>query len=604
MMPTGPTTLLLLLALGALAVLTAARAMDTVLGWRHRGRAAVAALVVGAGVVALARASVAVQAAAGALLTAAAAAVVWHHRTRSTSTVARWGARSRRKAGVASTLDVARVASSWAMKRKATTVRPSLADLGWWARWRTATSQVAVLLCRVGGLRVWSSIEDVTLLFGGPRTGKTGWFAGRIIDAPGAAVVTSSRTDLHALTAGLRARRGPTYVFNPAGLGGMPSTITFDPLTGCADSVTAAQRAWDMLPGASGSNSERAYWTDQARRVLTALLHAAALETATMIDVLRWVAAPPDEARKEVTAILRRSPETAYADDAEQFFRTNERTRTSITSTMMPALGWLMSPAARAAASGATAFNVAELLRTKATIYILGAKDERIAALVCALTGCIARESRQIAARQDNGRLDPPLTLALDEAALISPVPLNEWTADMGGAGITIVAAFQSRAQMMDRWDETGARVIVGNAASIMVFGSMRERDDLTYWSDLTGERDEPVATTDSRGHITSRTVRTVPVVSASQLANLPRYRVLVFHRGMAPVIGRVRMAWTRRDVRAQAKVDRRAAQAVVAAAEEAARAAHDSPAAGWAGESPTRPVLDRAPGEGSPDGW
>jgi len=79
---------------------------------------------------------------------------------------------------------------------------------------------------------------------------------------------------------------------------------------------------------------------------------------------------------------------------------------------------------------------------------------------------------------------------------------------------------------------------------------------------------------------------------------------VLVFHRGMAPVIGRVRMAWTRRDVRAQAKVDHRAAQAVVAAAEEAARTAHPSPDAGWAGESPTRPVEHRAPGEGSPDGW
>lgn len=39
---------------------------------------------------------------------------------------------------------------------------------------------MGVELCRVGLQRVWSSIEDVTLVFDGPRTGKTGWLAGRV----------------------------------------------------------------------------------------------------------------------------------------------------------------------------------------------------------------------------------------------------------------------------------------------------------------------------------------------------------------------------------------------------------------------------------------
>jgi type IV secretion system protein VirD4 len=33
----------------------------------------------------------------------------------------------------------------------------------------------------------------------------------------------------------------------------------------------------------------------------------------------------------------------------------------------------------------------------------------------------------------------------LDEAALICPVPLDKWTADMGGRNITIHIAAQSR---------------------------------------------------------------------------------------------------------------------------------------------------------------
>ena len=434
-------------------------------------------------------------------------------------------------------------------------------------------------LCRAGLLRVWASTEDVVCLFGGPRTGKTGWLAGRVIDAPGAVLVTSTRTDLHALTAPLRARRGPVYVFNAVGLGDLPSTITFDPLTGCTDPVTAAERATDLLAaGETGISGDRAFWDAQARRVLAALLHAAALGELSMRTVLEWIA-DPEAAQREVTGLLRRSPEPAYAEDAAQFMTTNERTRTSITSTIMPALGWLTSPAASAAATGANPFDVAELLRSRATVYLLGAEETQAAPLVCALTGHIARQARRLAARQTGGRLDPPLTLALDEAALISPVPLEQWTADMGGRGVSIVAAFQSRAQLIARWGSTGAAIILNNTAAILVFGGTRDREDLAYWSTLAGDRDEPVTTTDPSGRVTSRTVRKVPVLSPAQLANLPGGRVVLFRRGMPVVIGRVRMAWRRRDVRQQVKLARRESRAVVEAAENATRSVPSSPA-------------------------
>jgi len=499
--------------------------------------------------------------------------VGWVRFSRTSATVTRWGARSRRKAGVASTLDIARVASWVAMRRTATVVRPSLGELPWHERVRRATTEVAVPLCRVGALRVWASVEDVVCLFGGPRTGKTGYLAGRVIDAPGATLVTSTRTDLHELTAGLRARRGPVYVFNAVGLGDLPSTITFDPLTGCTDPVTATERATDLIAAGAqrGGDSERAWWDAQARRVLAALLHAAALGELSMRDVLRWVADPAGSQR-EVNALMRRSPEPAYAQEAAQFLTTNDRTQTSITSTIMPALGWLTSPAACAAASGRTPFDVGELLRSRATVYLLGAEETYAAPLVTALTGHIAREARRLAARQPGGRLDPPLGLILDEAALISPVPLPSWTADMGGRGVSIIAAFQSRAQVIARWGETGAAIILNNSAAVMVFGGTKDRDDLTYWSTLAGERDEPVTTTDQHGRVTSRTVRHVPVLPAAQLANLPTGRVVVFRRGMPTVIGRARMAWHRRDVRAHTRTTRRQARAVVAGAEATTR--------------------------------
>jgi type IV secretory pathway TraG/TraD family ATPase VirD4 len=495
-----------------------------------------------------------------ALLAAAAVAgtLAWNRWARSAGLVTRWSARTRRKAGVASTFDVLRRGGGWAMRRRAGTVRPSLAGLSRWRRLALLrTREVAVRLCRAGLVAVWSSIEDVTLVFGGPRTGKTGWLAGRVLDAPGAVLVTSTRTDLHELTAELRGRRGPVFVFNPVGLAGLPSTITFDPLTGCADPVTAAERATDLLAAtgrrsAGNGSGDREFWDAQARRVLAALLHAAALGARCMPDVLGWVA-DPERAARDVPALLRRSGVPAFEQDALQFIGTNERTRTSITSTVMPALGWLTHPAAAVAAASGPGFDVAELLAQRATVFLLGAEETQVAPLVCALTGHIAREARGLAAGEPGGRLDPPLTLALDEAALISPVPLESWTADMGGRGVTILAAFQSRAQLLARWGEHNAATILNNTGALMVFGGTRDRDDLQFWSTLAGERDERITTTDLHGRVASRTLRRVPVLPPAQIANLPTGKVLLIRRGLGPVIGRAQMAWRRRDVRAAA---------------------------------------------------
>ena len=484
----------------------------------------------------------------------------WAHRmSRTSATVTRWGARIRRKVGVASTLDIIRVGSALAMRRKTGTVRPSLRAGNRRERLRQLAgvglpaAEVAVQLCRVGFLRVWSSIEDVVLAFGGPRTGKTQWLAGRIIDAIGAVLVTSTRTDLLDQTRALRARKGPVFVFNAVGLAGRESTITFDPLTGCSDPVTASERATDMLGAVSRGNSgDREFWEGQARRVLAALLHAAALDDgrSTMADVLAWVS-NPDDAERQVTGLLRQSPVQAFRDDAAQFVTTNDKTRSSITSTIMPALGWLTSPAAAAAgAPSATPFDVGDLLVRRATVYMLGGEETQAAPLVCALTGHIAREARRIAATRPGGRLDPPLTLALDEAALISPVPLDRWSADMGGRGVTIIANFQSRAQMLDRYGDAKTAATINNSGGTVLFGGTRDRDDLNYWSHLSGDRDEPITTTDLNGRVASRTTRRVPVLAPAQLSNLPAGKVVVFRRGMPPVVGRAEQAWRRRDIR------------------------------------------------------
>lgn len=488
----------------------------------------------------------------GALVLLLTFALWLYRREGSAGRVTRLSRRSRRNEGTASAFAIWRTSGRHAARRKAAVMRPSFRELPFYQRMRTPTREFASPIARFGLVRIWSPVEDVTLRIGGPRTGKTGELACRILDAPGAVIATSTRTDLIELTSLCRSQGGPVAVFNPSGVGGLDSTVTFSPLSGCEHPAVATTRAADLLAGVSApgrDGGDREFWSGQAKRVLASLMHAAALGGAGMRDVLSWVA-DPDNAAQAVSKFLRRSPESAYETDALQFLGMNERTRSSICATIMPALGWLTdSTAAAAAAKGD--FDVETLLEQRGTVYMLGAEEAQVAPLVTALTGHIAREARRLAGLRRGGRLDPPLTLALDEAALICPVPLDNWTADMGGRGVTIHIAAQSRAQLRQRWGDTGAAAIMNNVATLLIYGGTRDPEDLNAYSTLTGEREEKVPTFDADGNVTATTTRRIPVLSAGQIAQLPAKHAVVIRRGLAPAVGKVQMAWTRRDVKA-----------------------------------------------------
>jgi type IV secretion system protein VirD4 len=489
--------------------------------------------------------------------------------------------RSRRNDGVASRWAIWRTSGRFWVRRRMTVLKPSTREMNFVQRMRVPTTELATPLARVGRQRVWSPHEDVVVIVGPPRTGKSGSMAGRILDAPGAVIATSTRTDLLELTGPVRSRIGPVCVFNPSGLARLDSSIVFDPLIGCKNAKTATERATDMLSGAEGpgreSTGDRAFWQGQAIRVLGGLMHAAALGGASMLDVQRWVA-DPDLYAGEVQRHLRGSRLESIRVDALQFVTTNNNTRTSITSTIMPALAWLNDETAAKAAGQGTApkpvlvdgdvrvseragFDVADLLRTRGTVYLLGAEDSQVAPLVCALTGHIARTARQLASEMPGGRLDPNLTLALDEAALICPIPLDRWTSDMGGRNISIHIAVQSRAQLRQRWGDTGTAAILNNAATLIVFGGGRDTDDLIVYSTLAGERHEKTRVHDPHGRLVSTGTQRVSVLPPAQIAQLGFGQVVIFRRGLAPAIGRVEMAWKRHDVRTVARQDRREAR-------------------------------------------
>jgi type IV secretory pathway TraG/TraD family ATPase VirD4 len=549
--------LVLFIAIGAVATIVVADVLRKVNRYVHRetrgrARSVLATLIVAAAV--WMYVSYGAAALTGAVIAASGSAITWvmWWRGGTARTVTRWGEKARRRSGVATPLQVARVTSAWAMHRKARAVRPHLRYAGWLQRWRTPTRELAVELCRAAGMRVWSSVEDVVLIIAGPRRGKTALLGTPVIDAPGAVVTTSTRTDLYDQTRALRAKQGPIWVYNPGAVGDLESTISFDPVHGCDDPTVAIDRAADMIPEREGVRGDSADWDAQSRRVLAAFLHAAGLSEGTRDchDILRW-AANPDHIGDEVHELLQASPIPSFRPAVDQFIGLNPTTRSSITTGILPALQWLHSPAAVASTKGGTPFNVADLVLGKGTVYLLGRHEANTAPLLQALTGYIAREARRLAAQPTfegacNGRLDPPMRFPLDEAARVCPVPLPDWTGDFGGSGIQLMPVFQSYADMVAKYGEAGAERLLNNSNVLMYIGGNKAVGGLKAFSDLAGDRDETVVTRNGDGDITSTSVRKAPVLSVGQLACLPKWKAIVYTGEMPIVIGRVIPVWKR----------------------------------------------------------
>jgi hypothetical protein len=516
---------------------------------------------------------------------------------------------------MASGWSVLRRASGWSLIRRAKVLRPSLRG-----HWFVRAIWVGTPLARVGRLlRVWSSNEDTTVRVGGPRMGKSAELASRILDAAGAVIATSTRTDLYricapllrgermltllnaaGLTAGLVGWIGlwllglpgwpaaglglvvvvtvsvltgpqartprPVLVFNPSGTGGLASTVAFNPLVGCTNPKTAGDRAGDLMQGASlgdGRGGEREFWISQARRALAPMIHAAALSGASMRHVQEWLS-DPDTHRATVERILRRSPSRALEHDAIQFFNTNTTTRSSITTSAMPALAWLadeVAAEATEAGEGRIELDIEWLLNQRAVVFMIGAEEAQTAPLLTALTAHIAREARRIAALQPGGRLDPPLTGVLDEAALICTPPLERWTADMGGLGFTLHIGVQSFAQLEGKYGRTGAATILNNTGTLLVFGGTRSPEDLNIYATLVGEYEAITPHWDERGDRRGYGTHMRAPLSRAQIAGLSEFHVLIIKNKMLPMIGRIRPVWDRADVKATERAARYATQ-------------------------------------------
>lgn len=417
---------------------------------------------------------------------------------------------------------------------------------------------------------IYSELENCVVIVAPPRQGKTLQLKGNLIQFPGSVVATSTKLDIIKDTARRRRRnRGPCLLFNPEGLGGVASTLRWNPVSGCDDPATAIDRAGYLLSGAAaggGSTTDREFWTNNANKVLRAYLFAAARSGASLMTVKAWANNPKDRTAVELLVADDATP-AGWAGELSQVLDSYDRFRESVFATLALVFDFLGSPGAREVVepgAGEECFDVRSFLAERATLYLIGSHRDygSIAPLFSALTGLIYETAKRMAEESRGGRLDPPVLFALDEAPNICPVPLHRWTSEAGSRGIPIITCIQSYKQLVDVWGPARGAIIWENSTVKMFLPAGSDDETLKKVSALCGEYEVPRVTesTGPNGVSRSTVMERRPTFAPHEIRMLDDFTALVLKGNKKPVKVRLVPFWERRSTRrAEAKAAKRA---------------------------------------------
>ncbi|MEV1048060.1 type IV secretory system conjugative DNA transfer family protein [Streptomyces sp. NPDC049916] len=281
-------------------------------------------------------------------------------------------------------------------------------------------------------------------------------------DAEGPTLVVTSDPTVWAETKDARAKLGPVLVYDPGHLSDTPARLHWAPTAGCEHPDTAAVRAAALLAPVRPQARIDAAVADTAQTLLQCWLHAAAVDGRPFRQVARWASGT---AAHDPVRVLRTHPKaasglagllesalTAYPERREVAQELNVRAFSALSSVHI-------REACTANRSDTAALE--SFAREGGTLYLVGEpiEDPRThpgaMPLLTALASHVVEHGRRMAARSSDGRLDPPMTLVLDDVAAVAPLPQLPELLERGQElGLPTVALLRSREQGRARWQE------------------------------------------------------------------------------------------------------------------------------------------------------
>ncbi|TCD54116.1 hypothetical protein EJ419_05550 [Alloscardovia theropitheci] len=482
--------------------------------------------------------------------------------------------------------DVVEYVSAQTLSAAADHVLPEFRANGWPAHQPIPARWMGISIGTCHGVNTWASSEQPLYVLGPARSGKTtSVVIPLIMEAPGAVVATSSRRDIIDATYSfkrdgwqvtnryqntpatinnskpLTGRAGSCYLFDPMNVAGsdnphtdptLPPRLNWNPITLCANPVIARACAETMVNtvGIQGDNKS---WANAAIDIVQGLLLAAGLENKTLTDVYEW--SSNTQSCQTAARILRNHPENPtaglWAMHIEQLI--GEDTRIS-SSKMIGVTGAFSSLSLQQVRDAVTpdptrpVLSVDEFVQSTDTIYLLsplrpssGASAAGAGVFMTMFLTQVRDAARRIAPTKLGGRLQPPLTLVLDEIANIEPwQELPQLFTAGTGEGIWPCAFFQSRKQAEDAYGKAEGQM--WESSNKLIMGGLSIDTELREISLLTGHRlvqhtDDSYNTNGSlfMGGSTSTRSDKVAVLEPDEVRRLPYGNALNLHTSHRP---------------------------------------------------------------------
>lgn len=450
--------------------------------------------------------------------------------------------------GVARRAEILHDFGSRAVRKRGKFTRPGLA--------RPTIQDVSWTLGRSRGVTVHVSTEESMVIQGAPRSGKGLYVViNAILDAPGAVVTTSTRADNLVVTMRARSTGGrPVTVFDPQGMSGIPSSLRWSPVRGCENPDIATRRAL-VITADTEMKGENAAWQKRSLIVLQGLLHAAALSGEGVRAFRRWSSSPV-LAREALEVLGRPGAALGWQADLMGILEDDPRNTSNSWIGVSAAVAPLSSPKVLAALDPqdeSEEFDPKQFIRDRGTLYLIGTKAGAAAAgpYLSALIDDIDNAAREMAFVSPGGRLDPPLSLILDEIANLAPWPgLPVALADGGGIGISTLVVLQSLSQARSGWSIDEAATIWDSAIIKVIFGGGSDERDLRSLAGLLGERSLTLTTRSwsSQGRQDGEQIRETPVIALDEIRRLPVGTALMLGRRTRPILLDLREWHKRKD--------------------------------------------------------
>ncbi|MGW1724731.1 type VI secretion protein [Streptomyces sp. NPDC002306] len=300
---------------------------------------------------------------------------------------------------------------------------------------------------------------DGTVLYATPET-RHATATQAVRDAEGATLVVTSNPALWQDTKDARAKLGPVHLYDPTHLCDTPARLHWSPTAGCEEKQTAVRRAVALLTPVRPTAKIDQAVSDTAETLLRSYLHAAAIDGRTIRHVHRWSQGTQIQ---DAVRTLRTNPKAApgSAGELEAALTSHPERRDIAQELASRALSSLFTVNIREACTPnrTDALALDSFLDEGGTLYVVGEsiEDPRTnpgaMPLLTALVSSVVERGRRMAERSSSGRLDPPLTLVLDDVAAVAPLPqLPELLATGADRGLPTLALLRSREQARSRW--------------------------------------------------------------------------------------------------------------------------------------------------------